>query len=84
MNNDAERHFGRRISERKEKNAKGDDNPTGSSTRGGLSIGDVPENIMDVAGSQMNQIQISPNNSRVDTIQQLGGSRQVVAMSKSY
>ena len=46
-------------------------NPTGSSTRRKLSIEDVPENIRDVAGAQMDQIQIRPNNNIANTIHQL-------------
>ena len=46
-------------------------NPMGSSTRRKLSIDDVPGNIRDVAGAQMDQIQIWPNSSIVTTMQQL-------------
>ena len=49
-------------------------NPMGSSTRGKLSIGDVPENIRDEAGVQMDQIQIWPNTSIANTIQKLKGA----------
>ena len=46
-------------------------NPMGSPTRRKLSIGDVPGNIRDLAGVQMGHIQIWPNTSIVNTIQQL-------------
>ena len=37
-----------------------------------LSIEDVPENISDVAGAQIDQIQICPNRNIVNNTQQLG------------
>ena len=46
-------------------------NPMGSSARRKLPIEDVPENIRDVSGVQMGQIQIWPNTSIFNTIQQL-------------
>ena len=43
-----------------------------------LSIGDVPKSIRDdVAGSQMNQIQIWPNQHIVDTVRKLKDPTQV-------
>ena len=52
-------------------------NPIGSSTRGELSIGEVPGCIRDVAGLQMGQVQVRANNSIVNTMQQLKDARQV-------
>ena len=73
----AKRHSGRRISENKGMQHMENNNPTGSSTRRKLSMGNATWNIRDAAGLQMDQIQVWPNNSIVSTIQQLEDSMQV-------
>ena len=63
----------------------GNSNPTGSPAWGKLSIGEVPENIRDVAAVQMEQIQIWPSNIVVRTAQQLKyDASQGVAMFKPF
>ena len=60
---------------RKRKLMGGNNNPTGG--RAKLSIADVPRSIRDVAGSQVNRIQIWPNQHTVATIKQLEDERHV-------
>ena len=43
----------------------------------GLSNTDVPKRIRNAAGSQMNQIQLWPNQHIVDTVQQFGDAMEV-------
>ena len=52
------------------------DNKDPPGIRRRLPIEDVPNSIRDVAGSQMNQIQIWQNQHIVDTIQKLEDERQ--------
>ena len=60
-------------------------NTMGSSTGRKLSIDDAHGNIRDVAGALMGKIQISPNNSIINTIRQLGdAASQGAEMCKSY